>query len=133
MVGGGWGGLITNISMQNTQCSRSFAQGLLLISFPGRVMFHYSSTVLGPFDGLCALARREAETDGRKLVRHVLKEIRGVEADCAREEQCKRKLGGATLCQSSFLGRSYNINYYTIGVCRGHILLAFVSQKLPHI
>ena len=28
----------------------------------------------------CALARREAETDGTKHVRHVLKEIRGVEA-----------------------------------------------------
>ena len=55
-----------------------------------------------PFDGLCALARREAETDGTKLVRHMLKEIRGVEADFAREEQRKRKPGGPLFVNGVF-------------------------------
>ena len=59
----------------------------------------FPALYLGIFDGLCALARREAETDSTKLGRHVLKEIRGVEADFAREEQRKRKLGGATFFQ----------------------------------
>ena len=56
----------------------------------------------------CALARREAELMVRSLsvTCHVLKEIRGVEADFAKEERCKRKLGGATLCQSHFWGVS---------------------------
>ena len=66
-------------------------------------MFHYNFTVLylGVL-GLCALAQREAETDGTKLVCHMLKEIRVVEADSAGEEQRKRKLGGATLCPWRF-------------------------------
>ena len=76
-------------------------------------MFRYSFTAVtafrSPFDGLCALARRKAETDGTKLVRHVLQEIRGVEANFAREEQRKRKLGGATLCQWRFLGSCHTI------------------------
>ena len=72
---------------------------------------------------LCALARRQAETDGTKLVRDVLKEIRGVEADFAREEQRERKRGGASLRQWHFLGSS--TNYHTIALCRGHILLGF--------